>query len=244
MTKRSRPLSALAAVELDRTTFPEFRERIVQAEAEPVVHVPRSYPGYPRVALPRSKPRLGTRLDRVLVSRRSRRELSTNLPSRSELGRILQFAHAASGEQGQGPTPSAGSLNALELYLVTFAPGWLEPGHYHYDRKEHALSRLERCALRARWEELVPSSVQFRGGALFWVLAADATRAEAKYGARAARFLLLEAGHLMQNLCLLSESVGLCTLPLGGFFEREIARALPLGPTDAVLYVGVLGAPC
>ncbi len=62
-----------------------------------------------------------------------------------------------------------------------------------------------------------------------------------KYGERAARFLLLEAGHLMQNLCLLSESVGSTTLPLGGFFEREIARAVPLPRSDAVLYVGAFG---
>ena len=69
----------------------------------------------------------------------------------------------------------------------------------------------------------------------------DAARAEDKYGTRAARFQLLEAGHLMQNLCLLSESVGLSTLPLGGFFEREIGRALPVSPGDVVLYVGALG---
>jgi nitroreductase len=64
---------------------------------------------------------------------------------------------------------------------------------------------------------------------------------EAKYGARGGRFLLLEAGHVMQNLCLLSASLGLATVPLGGYFERAIAEQFLLPSTDLVLYVGVCG---
>jgi SagB-type dehydrogenase family enzyme len=70
----------------------------------------------------------------------------------------------------------------------------------------------------------------------------DSVRVTEKYGPRGLRFLLLEAGHLLQNLCLMSTSLGLATVPLGGFFEREIARALLLPATDRVLYVGVCGA--
>lgn len=236
-----RPLGALSLLELDATSFPEFRDRIIAAESDPIEHEPRTYPGYPRVALPRSRPRLATPLDRVLSRRRSRRDLGTSLPSKKALGRILEYAHCVNAPRGMGPTPSAGSLNAVELYLVSFAPGWLERGRYHYDRGAHGLARVEAGADREAWAAQVPSAVQFSGGAALWILAGDASRAESKYGVRAARFLLLEAGHLMQNLCLLSHSVGLCTLPLGGFFEGAIARSIPLPASDVVLYVGVLG---
>ncbi|HKI38093.1 MAG TPA: nitroreductase family protein [Gemmataceae bacterium] len=60
---------------------------------------------------------------------------------------------------------------------------------------------------------------------------------------RAARFLLQEAGHLVQNLWLLSASLGLVTVPLGGYFERDIARQLVLPPTDLILYLGLCGGP-
>jgi hypothetical protein len=82
-----------------------------------------------------------------------------------------------------------------------------------------------------------------RGGALLWILVGDAGRAARKYGERAVRFLLQEAGHLMQNLCLLSTGLGLATVPLGGYFERAIARQLLLPATDLVLYVGGCGKP-
>jgi nitroreductase len=71
--------------------------------------------------------------------------------------------------------------------------------------------------------------------------AGEGERVERKYGERGYRFLLLEAGHLMQNLCLLSASLGLMTVPLGGFFEREVAAELLLPSSDLVLYLGVCG---
>ena len=76
---------------------------------------------------------------------------------------------------------------------------------------------------------------------ILWILVADRHRVSVKYGDRGDRLLLLEAGHLMQSLCLLSASLGLCTVPQGGSLEREIARELLLPPSDIVLYTGVCG---
>ena len=47
----------------------------------------------------------------------------------------------------------------------------------------------------------------------------------------------------MQNLCLASTSFSLCTVPLGGFFEGDLARAFMLPRTDVVTYLGVMGKP-
>ena len=74
---------------------------------------------------------------------------------------------------------------------------------------------------------------------MLWILSADLARLGHKYGARSARFALLEAGHIMQNLCLVGASVSLPVLPLGGFFEEPIARRLNLPASDSLLYVGV-----
>jgi nitroreductase len=84
---------------------------------------------------------------------------------------------------------------------------------------------------------------QVEGGALLWLLIGDAQRVATKYGERGDRFLLLEAGHLMQNLCLVSTSLGLCTVPLGGCLERDVSDELRLPDGDRVLYAGVCGPP-
>jgi SagB-type dehydrogenase family enzyme len=131
----------------------------------------------------------------------------------------------------------------LELYLVIFQTSWVEAGIYHYDRPGHHLSQLARGADKDAWLKLVPPLAFIAGGALLWVLCGDYGRVAEKYGERGFHFLALEAGHLMQNLCLLSASLGLATVPLGGYFENEVAEALALPPRDVVLYIGLCGKP-
>src|SRR5206468_2967751 len=110
-----------------------------------------------------------------------------------------------------------------ELYLVPLEPGWLGQGAYHYDRQGHCLARVVAEAPRPRWADLVPSLGLVEGGALLWVLVGDVGRVRRKYGERSLRFLLQESGHLMQTLCLASASLGLATVPMGGYLERAVA---------------------
>jgi SagB-type dehydrogenase family enzyme len=220
--------------ELDRSSWPAFRDAAGEA-AEGLEVRPRSHPG-PRTALPKPRARRLTPLDRALASRRSARKLSTAPLSDRELGHLLWFAHGAMESGGRGPVPSAGGLQALELYLVRFGDG-----AFHYDRAKHALTRLGDAKERADWRARVPSLDLVEGGSLLWVIAGDVERVEPKYGARGLRFLLLEAGHLMQNLCLLSASLKRTTVPLGAFFEKDVAAALGLEKTDLALYAGLCG---
>lgn len=238
----NRPGGWLRLTELDEARFPEFRERILEAEAAGPEHAARSYPGYPKTALPQPRLRRLASLDRALAERRSLRTLGSELPTRAMLARLCWLSHGCHASAGRGPVPSAGNLQALELYLATLGTGWLEPGVHHYDRAGHHLSRLCAPLSRERWQALVPSMVHFSGGALLLLIVGDGSRVDAKYGARGRRMLLLEAGHLMQNLCLVAATLGLAVLPLGGFFERAIGKELALQSGDALLYIGVCGA--
>jgi SagB-type dehydrogenase family enzyme len=231
----------LRRTELDRIRLTEMAALIARAEADPPPITPRHYPGYPTVALPLRRPRWWPSLDRVLLTRRSQRILSTELPGAKTLSRMLNLAHGISGDSYSGPTPSAGGLQALELYLAHWRPGWLPVGVYHYDRRGHALVRLRDTSDAVAWGERIPSLVQVEGGSLVFLLVGDAARVVSKYGERGERFLLLEAGHLMQNLCLVAASLGLSVVPLGGFLEGEIARELRLMKSDVILYSGVCG---
>jgi SagB-type dehydrogenase family enzyme len=169
--------------------------------------------------------------------------LAAEFPTAPTLGQLLATAHGVNADSFRGPTPSAGGLQALELYLVHWQTAWLPPGVYHYDRRGHQLAQIVAEANADAWKERVPSLHQAAGGAMLWILVGDGQRVALKYGQRADRFLLLEAGHLMQNLCLVSASLGLCTVPLGGCLEREVARHLRLPPADHVLYAGTCGRP-
>jgi SagB-type dehydrogenase family enzyme len=63
-----------------------------------------------------------------------------------------------------------------------------------------------------------------------------------KYGPRGYRYMLLEAGHVAQNLCLGAADVGLGALCLGGFRDASLNRFLGLdGQREAVLYCVSVG---
>lgn len=223
-------------MELDPTSFPAWRDRI-DAAPDPA-HEPRSYPGYPTAELPRYHKRwLGrTSLDEALTRRRSARELSTTQPTAAQLGAVLHLAHGITGDAGRGPNPSAGGLQAIELYVSSLVPGWLD-GAYHFDRAAHRLARVTGSLS----PDLVPALVTMSGGAALVIVVGDRGRVATKYGDRASRFLLLEAGHVMQSLCLAAVAADVRIVPLGGFFERPIAAALALPKTDDVLYCAVVG---
>lgn len=229
--------------ELDRSNAPELTERIQQAELGAIENSPRSYPGYPHIPLPEFKRRWWPSFDRVVTTRRSDRQLQFQFPDSVVLGKILGLSHGVTGSGQRGAVPSAGGLQALELYLIHWQPAWLPAGAYHFDRVRRDLAQVRPVARPEVWHDLIPSLQHVEGGSIIWLIVGDSARVKAKYGHRAERFLLLEAGHLMQNLCLASASLGLSTVPLGGAYELEIQRELCLPETDVVLYCGQCGFP-
>ena len=70
---------------------------------------------------------------------------------------------------------------------------------------------------------------------MFW-------RSRFKYGARAYRFALMEAGHVGQNLLLAAAALGLDAVPLGGFYDRNVDAFLGVdGIYEASLYLVPVG---
>ena len=65
-----------------------------------------------------------------------------------------------------------------------------------------------------------------------------------KYGERGYRVLLLDAGHLMENLLLTATALRLGTCPIAGFRDDRIAEILAVTQAEEpVLYSLLLGLP-
>ena len=65
-----------------------------------------------------------------------------------------------------------------------------------------------------------------------------------RYGDRGYRYLLIEAGHVGQNLALVATASGLGSLSLGGFFDDDVSCMLGLDAAfELPLYGIALGVP-
>jgi SagB-type dehydrogenase family enzyme len=85
-------------------------------------------------------------------------------------------------------------------------------------------------------------TVELERAAMVFVLTGIALKSRLKYGERGYRFMLLEAGHIAQNLLLTANALGLGALPIGGFVDDELDRLLDVdGVEETSLYLVAVG---
>jgi SagB-type dehydrogenase family enzyme len=199
--------------------------------------------GLPRVPLP--APVLPpVSLDEALRTRCSTRRFGERPIEVEHLATLLWSAYGVvpgAGRTPRRPSPSAGGLYPLELFVLSRNVDGIAPGIYHYDPPDHALERVPATTDRG---ELSPLEDELETAAAVVILTAVFWRSRFKYGLRGYRFTLLEAGHVAQNLVLAATTLGLGSIVLGGFYDARVDAALALdGVDESTLIMVSLGWP-
>ncbi len=205
--------------------------------------------GYPEVKLPQNLSPLNMSLEDALKSRHSARDLSPGPISMETLGTLLQFSYGVTRENKSSKlpryfrvTPSGGGLFPLEIFFFSKNIQGLKAGVYHYSP---SMNNFNFLLEGDRTEEIAkgvvnPSLVQSASVVVF--ISAIFERSVFKYGDRGYRFIFLEAGHVAQNLNLVSTALDLGSVNIGGFFDRKIDDLLMLdGLTHSTIYMIAIG---
>jgi SagB-type dehydrogenase family enzyme len=200
--------------------------------------------------LPLDYPISDESIDCVIKSRRSLRDFTGQPISLRTLSRLLYLGDGVvkrvfgrdGAEWHLRTAPSGGGLYPVDLYFIAQRVDGLEPGLYFYDAREHSISQVRAGNLT----DVLVSSTSYRyeveHASACFILAGVVPRNKFKYGERAYRFMLLEAGHIAQNLLLAAYSSGIGGLPVGGFFDNNLNELLGLdGCDDIVLYLVLAG---
>lgn len=186
----------------------------------------------------------------VMAARRTVRE-AAGIISLGELANCLFAGMGITGETencvGKLPlsmTPSGGARNPFEAYVFARAVAGLQPGIYHYSAADHTLGRIggepppDLAALVGNqdWASDKPALI---------VLAAFLERPMWKYeDGNAYRVMLIEAGHIGQNIALSATAQGLTACPTAALSHDVIRRHLGLDAVmEAPVYALALGRP-
>lgn len=196
-----------------------------------------------RVVLPDPRGIRGLSLEEAIQTRRSRRDYLSGPLSLLELSRLL---HAASGITSPGvgfrAAPSAGALYPIETYVVVHDVAGLEPGLYHYAVADHALETLQTGDQRGPLLVAGMGQEMLGTAQVCFILSAIFQRTRWRYRERAYRYVLLEAGHIGQNLYLAATSMGLGACAVGAFLDDHLNALLGLdGQEEAALYMVTVG---
>jgi SagB-type dehydrogenase family enzyme len=203
----------------------------------------KTYADAERIPLPDPHDYRGLSFEEAVEARRSVRDYAAETLSPEELSRLL---HAAQGitesRWGFRAAPSAGALYPIELYPVVHDVAGLEPGIYHYAVREHGLELLHQGDFRAALMQAGLGQGFLGQANVCFILSAIFQRTRWRYRERTYRYVLLEAGHIGQNLYLAATSMGLGACAVGAFLDDDLNDLLGLdGREEAVVYLLAVG---
>jgi SagB-type dehydrogenase family enzyme len=209
----------------------------------------KPYTDYPKVALPTAVPTSEQSFDDVLLERTTARSFGPGSISLPQLAKVLFMSYAVTrdNEGSDFPRPfriipSGGALYPLELYVHASRVEDLQAGLYHYDAEKHSLDALRAGDASAEVAAALVQHELARTAAATVFVSAVFFRSTFKYGDRGYRFVLLEAGHLVQNALLCAQELGLAAAPIGGYSDRDVDRFLGFdGLTESTVYVVLVG---
>jgi SagB-type dehydrogenase family enzyme len=181
----------------------------------------------------------------AIAGRRSRRAFDPGSLTLEELSYLLwatQGIAKLTPKWSLRTSPSAGARHPFETYLAVFRVDGVAPGLWRYQPIEHRICRLRRQIEGMAAELDAALMEQLFGGAVAFLWTAVPYRTEWRYHAVSHKVILLDCGHLCQNLYLAAESIGCGTCGLGAYDQQALDRFLGVdGEDELAVYAAPVG---
>jgi SagB-type dehydrogenase family enzyme len=174
-------------------------------------------------------------LEKALATRRSIRQFTGKEFTMEQIGQLAWSGQGITEKtKGLRTAPSARASYPMTLYLIT------QSGSYIYLPQKHALQVQEETDLRqkiaGRQNSIAKSGCTF-------VIAAKVGNSTVKYGDRAEKWKVLEAGHIAENILLEATSMDLGGVPIGAYDPNTVGQICKLPADMEPVYLVATGYP-
>lgn len=177
-------------------------------------------------------------VEKAIGRRRSRREFKNVHITIKALGQLLWAAQGITDKRrGFRAAPSAGALYPMETFVV------LPTGVYLYEPKSHLIRRTTEGDKSEQLFRVSLDQDAIKDASINLVITAVYERSSIKYGPRATRYCMIEAGNISENIYLQAESLGLGVTMMGAFHDDQIRTVLGLRQAYRPLLVMPVGVP-
>ncbi|MDD4903708.1 MAG: SagB/ThcOx family dehydrogenase [Candidatus Bipolaricaulis sp.] len=184
----------------------------------------------------------------VIGERVSRRIYADQPLSRDQLSFLLWATQAvravnADKTSSRRTVPSAGARHPYETHLRLARVEGIEPGLYRYLPLTHELLFLDdRPSLREELFVLTDREEWAADAPVFFLWSCVPYRGEWRYHTMSHKSMLLDAGHIAQNLYLAAEAIGCGVCTLGGYWQEGADRFCGVdGVDEYVVYLAAVG---
>jgi SagB-type dehydrogenase family enzyme len=182
----------------------------------------------------------------TLQYRRSCRRYEDKTLTLQNLAMLLWASQGISGRAGNfffRTAPSAGALYPVETYLSIQNVDSLSPGLYHFQPADFSLENIETGNRGEKIAEAALGQSFMAKAAVVFIWSAILRRNFSKYGHRGLRYVMMDAGHICQNLLLAAEALELGACPVAAFYDDQLNILLGLdGEDESIIYLAAVGA--
>ncbi len=188
------------------------------------------------INLPQPKTSGKMSLEEAIASRRSERSFQPTQLSKEQISQLLWACQGLTDPQWNfRSAPSSGSVYPLEIYIVD------KNGVYHYLPAKNQLELILKGDKRPNLTRASLAQTHISEAPLDIVITVVFRRMSEKFGGRAQRYAILEAGHAAQNVLLQATAMGLGAVPVGSFWDNVVSSTLTLPPEHDPMYIIPVG---
>jgi len=181
-------------------------------------------------------------ISQALKNRKSSIKHDVRVPiCRENLANLLVYSYGLNSNKGEfhlTSVPSAGGRYPVYLYVFVFNVPDIEKGIYLWQPEESQLSMVIRGDYREKLKDcLVLTGNKNDADRCSFAIVTTAMLSNTlmKYGDRGYRYLLIDAGHISQNLYLICNLLGLSCRALGGYYDDKLSHLIGADTEDEVV---------
>ena len=186
-----------------------------------------------------------TSLEETLKNRRSVRSYTAQDIKPEDIAQLLWSGQGITNKHCFRTAPSGGALYPLDLYLVAkdIKKADIKAGVYHYIPQTHSLELIKAGDIRKSLQAASLFQNCVANAPISIVITAEYKRITKKYGKRGMRYAVIEAGCVSQNISLQATAIGLATVLVGAFNDKDVKDALGIKKDHEPLLILPIGYP-
>jgi len=190
------------------------------------------------IVLPQVPPKGVVSIEEAIWLRRSVRKFSVEVPSAEAVSLLLWSAQGITDAKlGLRSAPSAGATFPLEIYLAT------SDCLARYCPEKHCLVVALREDIRAALAEAALGQDWVAEAPLVFIFTAEIKKTAQRYDERANLYVPIEVGCASENLMLEAAALGLGSVAVGAFREKDVSKALRLTKGSDPYLIVPVGVP-
>lgn len=166
----------------------------------------------------------------IIAARKTRRKYTGEKLSFSQLSGLLwaTAGYRKPIKKQMRHTPTAGNRQPYETYAIVMDSDEIPPGVYRYIPSQHALDliRDNDHELRERADAATGNKSFVGQSGVTFVFAAVPYRTEWRYDFSSHRIMLMDVGHMCQNMYLAAEAMGLGACSIASYEQDQVDRLI------------------